>query len=371
MSDNLYIGLMSGTSLDGIDAVLVDFSTTPPNLISSHIEAIAPLLRAELLALSLPGDNEIDRMGEVDSAFADNQVKAIQALLVKTDIDISQVKAIGSHGQTIRHRPNFQRPFTLQIGDPNRMAEQLNCTVVADFRRRDMAAGGEGAPLVPAFHEWLFQVTSHHRMVINIGGIANVTVLDRDQSIEALGYDTGPGNVLMDYWTQTHLDQPCDLNGQWADSGQCHPQLLEQLMETAYLKQAYPKSTGRELFNGPWLEQQLQLLATDVKPADVQTTLLEFTARTIAQAVQQHKLEPLDIFICGGGADNPALMARLRALLTPHRVSRTDELGIPSAWLEACAFAWLAKQCLEAKPGNLPAVTGAKGRRILGAIYQA
>lgn len=371
MPNQLYIGLMSGTSLDGIDVALVDFSQNKPELLASHLHPIPNPLKQQLLKLTLPGDNEIDRAGEADNQFAQCQVAAIEQLLATTTYSTTDIAAIGSHGQTIRHRPDFQSPFTLQIGNPALMAEQLDTTVIADFRRRDIAAGGEGAPLVPAFHEWLFRDPERHRVVVNIGGIANITVLASKADSSVLGYDTGPGNVLMDYWTQKHRQRPCDLDGQWASTGQTNPVLLKQLMETPYLTQPYPKSTGRELFNGPWLEQQLNKYGEEITHEDVQATLLAFTAKTIANSIKSHQLTPLDVFVCGGGANNSALMSALSLELSPHQVGITDTLGVPANWLEACAFAWLAKQCLEGKPGNLPAVTGAKGRRILGAIYQA
>ncbi len=365
-----YIGLMSGTSLDGVDAALVDFSGTTPALLTTHLEPIPKALRAKLLSLTLPGDSEIDRMGQVDNAFADCQVNAVNHLLEKAGIPPSQIIAIGSHGQTIRHRPDFASPFTLQIGNPARMTEALNITVIADFRRRDMAAEGQGAPLVPAFHEWLFQTSAEHRFVVNIGGIANVTVLDKDSSIQAIGYDTGPGNVLMDYWIDKCRQLPCDVNGQWAAEGRVNQTLLEHLLSTDYLQLPHPKSTGRELFNGPWLEQKLIKSGISCSAEDIQATLLEFTAISISQAIERHNISEKSIFICGGGAENLGLFTRLSEYLAPNPVHKTDHLGVPASWLEACAFAWLAKQCLEKQTGNLPAVTGAKGRRILGAIYQ-
>lgn len=367
----LYIGLMSGTSLDGVDAVLVDFSTPLPTLLASHLEPIPAILRDQLLSLTQPGNNEIDRMGQADSVFADCQVSAIRHLLAKTTITPDQITAIGSHGQTIRHRPDFPAPFTLQIGNPARMAEQLGITVIADFRRRDMAADGQGAPLVPAFHEWLFHDDTQDRFIVNIGGIANVTVLHKDNTKPALGYDTGPGNVLMDYWINKHLQKDCDENGRWASTGIVINDFLDQLLSTAYLQLPYPKSTGRELFSGEWLEQQLRKLNEVYLPEDVQATLLEFTATTITQAINSHASTDKSIFICGGGAENQQLFGHLQGLLSPAEVQKTEHLGIPAQWLEACAFAWLAKRCIEKDSGNLPAVTGAKGRRILGAIYQA
>ncbi len=371
MNQELYIGLMSGTSLDGIDVALVDFSEQHPKLIASRLEAIPADLKAELLSLTQPGKNEIDRMGMADVRFADLQAQAVNKLLAQNSIDPTAVLAIGSHGQTIRHRPDFEHPFTLQIGDPNRIAEQTGITVVADIRRRDIAAGGEGAPLVPAFHQRFLKSPSQHRMVINIGGIANITVLDKNNDCDAIGYDTGPGNVLMDSWINRHQNTSHDEGGAWAASGCIYQPLLEQLLSTPYLRQSPPKSTGRELFHIDWLDQQLDDRARSAPTEDIQATLLEFTARSICDAVLSHNYAGLEIYLCGGGARNTALCQRLQQLLAPHQVMTTDALEISCEWLEACAFAWLARACLQGEAGNLPSVTGARGRRVLGAIYQA
>ncbi|MEH6627186.1 MAG: anhydro-N-acetylmuramic acid kinase [Motiliproteus sp.] len=371
MNQELYIGLMSGTSLDGIDVALVDFSEQLPKLVASNLEEIPPDLKAELLALTQPGADEIDRMGIADVRFADLQAHAINKLLAQISIDPTTVRAIGSHGQTIRHRPDFDYPFTLQIGDPNRIAEQTGITVVADIRRRDMAAGGEGAPLVPAFHARFLKSSSQHRMVINIGGIANVTVLDKNDACEVIGYDTGPGNVLMDSWINRHQQLSHDANGDWAASGCIYQPLLKQLLTTPYLQQLPPKSTGRELFHIDWLDQQLSDSARALPAEDIQATLLEFTARSICESVLSHNYPTLEIYLCGGGARNIALSQRLQQLLAPHQVMTTDALGISCEWLEASAFAWLARACLQGETGNLPSVTGARGPRVLGAIYQA
>ncbi len=371
MTRQLYIGLMSGTSLDGIDAVVVDFGAGGPRLIASHMEPLPADIHTELLSLTQPGSNEIDRMGVADTRFADLQVKAVQQLLQLSGIDAASIRAIGSHGQTIRHRPDFNTPFTLQIGDSSRMAEQLGITVVDNFRRRDMAAGGEGAPLVPAFHDRFFRTTDQHRVILNIGGIANVTVLDKHRGTPAIGYDTGPGNILMDAWINRHQGHACDLDGAWASGGRVDAELLQQLLDIPYLSQKAPKSTGRELFHIGWLDYCLAQRNESIAAVDVQATLLEFTARSISDALLQHRYPSLEIYLCGGGARNGALRQRLQQLLAPYPVSTTDVLGIPCEWLEACAFAWLAKACLEADTGNLPSVTGARGKRILGAIHQA
>lgn len=371
MDSQLYIGLMSGTSLDGVDAVLVDFSSAFPQLLGTHMEPMKAELRNELLALTQPGDNEIDRMGRADVLFADLQVQVIRQLLNKCQVSPTAIRAIGSHGQTIRHRPDFDTPFTLQIGDPSRMVEQLGIDVIADFRRRDMAAGGEGAPLVPAFHDAYIRHPGKNRAVVNIGGIANVTLLNQDTRQPTLGYDTGPGNVLMDAWIEHHLGRSYDLNGIWAKSGQIDQELLDQLLATPYLQLPPPKSTGRELFHLQWLQDHIEALDKPMAPEDAQATLLELTARSIADNLMALSLPSLEIYLCGGGARNLQLVQRLKTLVSPHFLSTTDSLGLPCEWLEATAFAWLAKACLERRSGNLPAVTGANGTRILGAIYQA
>ena len=370
MDSNLFIGLMSGTSLDGIDAVVVDLSTNFPKLVSSHLEPFPTQLRSELLALTQPGDNEIDRAGRADIRFASLQAQAVHQLLKKAQLNPQSINAIGSHGQTIRHRPKGNYPFTLQIGDPNTLAESTGIKVVADFRRRDMAAGGQGAPLVPAFHEYYLRSHENNRIVLNIGGISNITLLEKDARQATLGYDTGPGNVLMDAWIERHRHQSYDQNGEWALSGSINKPLLSLMLETEYLKFAPPKSTGRELFHIGWLDQTLQELTSPVSTADVQATLLEFTATTISNAVQSHQLEQLELFACGGGARNQALLDRLTQQLFPTPVITTDTLGLPCEWLEAIAFAWLAKACVDGTYSNLPSVTGAKGGRVLGGIYQ-
>ncbi|OMH32195.1 anhydro-N-acetylmuramic acid kinase [Motiliproteus sp. MSK22-1] len=371
MDSNLFIGLMSGTSLDGIDAVVVDLSNNFPKLVSSHLEPFPTQLRSELTALTQPGNNEIDRMGCTDIRFAELQVRAIQQLLKKAQLDPQSINAVGSHGQTIRHRPEGDYPFTLQIGDPNTIAEQTGIRVVADFRRRDMAAGGQGAPLVPAFHEYYLKSQESNRIILNIGGISNVTLLEKDINKSTLGYDTGPGNVLMDAWIERHQNQGFDKNGEWASCGNVDQRLLSLMLKTQYLNLTPPKSTGRELFHIGWLDHVLQSLATPIAAADVQATLLEFTATTIGNAIQSHQLEPLELFVCGGGARNQTLMKRLTQILDPTPVITTDSVGLPCEWLEAMAFAWLAKACLDGTCSNLPAVTGANGHRVLGGIYQA
>lgn len=364
-----FIGLMSGTSLDGIDAAIVDLSGDRVHLIATHEQAIGDLLQQQLIALCEPGDNEIDRMGCTDIALAKVFAAAALSVIEKSGLKPGDIRAIGSHGQTIRHRPELEQAFTLQISDPNTIAQRTGITTVADFRRRDMAAGGQGAPLAPAFHHAMFSSNQCTRAIINIGGIANITLLTPNNN-KPLGYDTGPGNGLMDRWIHYQQNQPYDKDGQWAASGAVNKPLLATLLNHPYLEQAAPKSTGREDFNLDWLQRQLADHA--VAAQDVQATLLEFTAHTIAHEIEKVPASPAEIYICGGGAYNKQLMTRLAELLNnTSSVASTEALGIAPEWVEAAAFGWLAKQTLSALPGNLPSVTGADQEVILGAIYQA
>ncbi|KEQ19086.1 anhydro-N-acetylmuramic acid kinase [Endozoicomonas numazuensis] len=371
-----FIGLMSGTSLDGIDAALVEFKEPPSQQsLQGNCRQIQTLshplpddLREQLLALTLPGPDEIERMAIAEPAFARESANAIQQLLDKAGFSPHQVTAIGSHGQTIRHRP--EKGFTLQIGDPSLIAELTGIQVVADFRRRDVAAGGQGAPLVPAFHKAVFSSLALDRVILNIGGMSNISLLPTDSQKPVTGFDTGPGNVLMDYWCQHHLNQPYDNKGQWAASGSINDQLLNSMLNDSYFSEAPPKSTGRERFNPGWLESHLKDFS-DSQPEDVAATLTLLTAKTIALDICQYAPSAKEILVCGGGASNKYLMALIEDELNPLPVSSTASLGIEPDWVEAVAFAWLARQTLTGKPGNLPAVTGASGERILGAIYPA
>ncbi len=364
----LYIGLMSGTSMDGVDAALVDLTEAGgASLIATHTEPISPSLLKTIIGLS-QNLGTPDDLGHCDRQLGELFAKAAQAVSLKKPADGS-IRAIGSHGQTVRHQPGGAAPFTLQLGDPNVIAERTGIITVADFRRRDMAAGGQGAPLVPAFHHAVFSSDSQNRALINIGGIANISWLPAGSDAAAGGFDTGPGNALMDHWAQRHLGIPYDDSGNWAASGRLLPDLLEQMLAEPYFSQPFPKSTGKELFNGDWLDA---IPGVDMaEPADIQRTLLELTAVTIIQ--QLPPTRPLAIYVCGGGAKNVTLMARLQELLTGEavHVDTTSALGIDPQWVEAAAFAWLASQTLAGLPGNVPAVTGASGPRILGAIYPA
>lgn len=366
-SDELYIGLMSGTSLDGIDAVLVDFAKMP-RLLAAHTIPLAPHLRTQLLDLCLPGDNEIDRLGPADRALGEACADAAIAVLKKAGVVPAAVKAIGSHGQTIRHRPAGRHGFTLQIGDPATIAHRTGIATIADFRRRDVATGGQGAPLVPAFHQAIFG-TEVPRLIINIGGMANLTLLHPHHPL--IGFDSGPGNVLLDSWVREQRDAAFDHDGQWASSGQIVPDLLMQLRQLPYFAEPYPKSTGRELFNVEWLKRTLTATGSAHRPENVQATLAELTAITIAQAVCSLPAAVDHALICGGGAYNRDLLQRLRAHLGTISVSSTASLGVEPEWVEAMAFAWLARQTLAGRPGNAPAVTGAERASILGAIHPA
>lgn len=366
----LYIGLMSGTSADAIDAALVDLQNRP-QLIAQHTLQLPAQIRQKIHALSLPGNNEIDRMGALDVELGQLFAQTSTELIKKAGASKEQIRAIGSHGQTIRHRPpgSAEGTFTLQIGDPNLIAELTGITTVADFRRRDMAAGGQGAPLVPAFHRAIFHTRDTNRVIVNIGGMANITWLPAQG--EVLGFDTGPGNVLMDMWSTEHLGKPYDQHGEWASSGQTNLALLRELLNEAYFKLHAPKSTGRESFNRAWLNEKLDTLATSPAPSDVQATLLELTAITIADSINNLTDASTEVFVCGGGAYNNALIRRLEAHMPSAKLASTSALGIDPQWIEAMAFAWLAQQTMNRRPGNLCAVTGAKREVILGGIYYA
>ena len=343
-----YIGLMSGTSLDGVDAVLADLAGAKPRLIAdSHLPFDAPLQR-ELLALNARGDNEIERAALAGNELAKCYAAAVAGVLAKAKTPASAVRAAGCHGQTVRHRPELG--FTTQIGNPALLAELTGVRVVADFRSRDVAAGGQGAPLVPA--------------ALNLGGIANLSFLPRDGAVT--GFDSGPGNCLLDLWAQRHLGKPHDADGAWAAAGKVIPALLERLLQEPYFAAAPPKSTGRDLFNGAWLQGMLR---GGEEPQAVQATLLELTARSVADAVARHCRGARRLIACGGGARNGALARRLAQLAAPAVFETSDRHGIDPQLVEATAFAWLAKRALDGLPGNLPAVTGARGARVLGAVY--
>lgn len=366
----LYIGLMSGTSADGIDAVLVDMQTTPI-LLANHTQSFPDQLRQQIHAISLPGTNEIDRMGALEIELGKRFAECSLALIKKAGISPHDIVALGSHGQTIRHRPpgSTEGCFTVQIGDPNTIAELTGITTVADFRRRDMAAGGQGAPLVPAFHRAIFHSPTTDRVVVNIGGMANITWLPA--SGDVCGFDTGPGNVLLDLWIQEHQEKNYDAEGKWAASGKLNTALIAEFLQEPFFARTPPKSTGRENFNRTWLDAHLEKLACKLESQDVQATLLELTAVTISDSINQLSRGPKEILVCGGGAFNKHLMQRLSSLLPGCHLSTTTQFGIDPQWIEAMAFAWLAQQTMNHRPGNLCAVTGAKREVILGGVYFA
>lgn len=367
--NELYIGLMSGTSADGIDAALVDFDNALPHILATHYTPHPERLRHKIDALCQPGEDEIKRLGELDFILGKAFAHTVNSLLKDQGISSNHIKAIGSHGQTIRHHPYAPYPFSLQIGDPNIIAAETGITTIADFRRKDIATGGQGAPLVPAFHQEIWHTQIQHRAVVNIGGIANVTLLMAQPSQPIIGFDIGPGNTLMDAWIQLHLHKTQDDNGTWASQGIVQPKLLEKLQADPYFQLPPPKSTGREYFNLTWLQTQLYDMGSAFLPVDVQATLAELTATSILTAIRSYFSDG-EILICGGGVHNTFLMTRLYEQAQPHfSVASTKKYGIDPDWVEAMAFAWLAKQTLQRKPSNLPFVTGAAKPSILGGIY--
>ena len=364
MRRELYAGVMSGTSLDGVDAVLADFTpgvATCSLLAATHI-AFPTALRRELLLLQSAADDEIVRASRAANALADLYVHALRSVCLAANVAAHDVVAAGVHGQTVRHRPH--EGWTLQLNNPARVAEHAYMTVVADFRTRDIAAGGQGAPLVPAFHAALFGAGAH-RAIVNIGGIANVTDLPPIGGVR--GFDTGPGNVLMDLWHARHRGEPFDRDGAWARTGSIDASLLSQLLAEPYFALPPPKSTGRDLFDARWLDAILAGRTT--MAADVQATLVALTAATIADAIVAHCADATEVLVCGGGARNAAIMDELARRLRPRTVESTAAHGVPVDQVEALAFAWLARETLSGRAGNLPAVTGARGPRVLGAIY--
>lgn len=361
-----YIGLLSGTSMDAVDAAIVGFSESKPKLVAYHAEPIPEPLRGKTRLLCVPGENEINRFGEADIEWGQLFAQAAIKLLHHANLSAADIIAIGSHGQTIRHHPTSQIPFTLQIGDPNTIAGLTNIPTVADFRRMDIALGGQGAPLAPAFHRYLFQNTQHDTMVINIGGIANITYLPADLQANIVGFDTGPGNNLMDAWCRQHINRSFDENGQWAMQGQVNNALLSRLLNDPYFSQNPPKSTGPEYFHLNWLN-------STINAVDTQRTLLELTAQSIAnEALKLATTSQCDVLLCGGGAHNHALVDRIKTLLGARfTVSLTDEHGVPSNWLEAMLFAWLAKLRLENYALDLKSITGSQQPVVLGGVYNS
>lgn len=362
----LYLGVMSGTSLDGIDIALTDLSGQP-QLLAHYFSPLPEALRSELLALCQSGPDELARQAMAGNAWAECVATGIKQLLAEQNLTAADICAIGSHGQTVRHEP--ARGFSVQIGAPALLAELTGISVVADFRSRDIAAGGQGAPLVPAFHQQLFADDIEVRALVNIGGFSNLTLLTPGAAVQ--GFDCGPGNALMDAWIRLHRGQDYDAEGTWAASGHVNHTLLTQLLEDPFFAQRGPKSTGREYFHPAWLQAQLKRFGEKLEAVDIQATLCALTAHCISQALLAQQPQCQRLLVCGGGAHNRQLMALLQQALPAISVDTTQALGADPDWLEAMAFAWLAKCCVDGTPGNRPAVTGARGLRVLGAIYPA
>ncbi|MEE3236422.1 MAG: anhydro-N-acetylmuramic acid kinase [Pseudomonadota bacterium] len=369
-SGGLYIGLMSGTSMDGIDAALVRFGDHECDVLSTFKYDYPDNLRDDLIAASRrPDECTVDLIGHLDHWTGECFRDAALGLIECSNFDTDSIVAIGSHGQTLRHQPRAARPFTFQIGDPNLIALGTGIRTVADFRRRDVADGGEGAPLTPAFHHWLFSDPSKHRAVLNIGGIANVTILNSN-SQNMIGFDTGPGNSLLDGWIRGHREQAFDHDGEWASEGFINENLLAHMLAEPYFDQPPPKSTGFEYFNGSWVRARIASLGNEkVSTVDVQATLAELSARTITSSILRFAPDIAEVLVCGGGVHNSNLLDRLRNSLPGVEMSSTEIYGVHPDWIEAVAFAWLAKRRLERKPANIPGVTGSAAAQVLGAIY--
>jgi len=369
-ADGVYFGLMSGTSMDGVDGVAVRFAEgKPPVVLAEAFVGFAAGLREALFALQQPGENEIEREALAANALATRYTVCCHELLRGCHVSAAEVRAIGVHGQTVRHRP--EKGYTRQINNPALLAEMMHIDVIADFRSRDVAAGGQGAPLVPAFHATVFGSKDETRVVCNLGGISNITILNATGSVR--GFDCGPANALLDEWAQRHLGKPFDENGHFAASGQVDRPLLNALLDEPFFAQQPPKSTGRDLFNAEWLDARLQPFA-GLAPADVQATLVALTAVSVAREIERHASDVKAVYVCGGGARNPEIMKALQQALDDSGASgvpvmTTDALGVPPSQVEPLAFAWLAMRCVARLPGSLPAVTGASAERVLGAIY--
>lgn len=364
---HLFLGLMSGTSMDGIDAALLRFGDRSCETLTARAHPYPAALRDQLLALrDDPGSIGIDQLGRLDTAVGCAFRDAAISLLEESAFEAQDVCAIGSHGQTVRHQPNGEYPFTLQIGDPNIIARGTGITTVADFRRRDLAAGGQGAPLAPAFHRWLFGGDDQPRAVLNLGGFANLTLLPADGS-EVSGFDVGPANSLMDAHIRLRKKKPYDRDGAWARRGQVLEALLGRLCADEFFQRAPPKSTGFEHFNLGWLEDRLS--GEQLAAQDVQATLMALTVRTIAEALRRHAPDTREVLICGGGVHNTELVRQLTEALAPARLDSTAAAGLDPDWVEAAAFAWLASRTLARLPGNLPAVTAASTPEVLGGVY--
>lgn len=362
-----FIGMMSGTSMDGIDAVVVDFSTASPRVLFQHFQPYTDSLREEIYQLCQPGA-DISQMMQLDARLGELYSDVVETLLVRSGLCSKEIIAIGNHGQTIAHFPDSDFPTSLQLGDANRIAQRTGITTITDFRRRDMAVGGQGAPLVPAFHDYLFRHDEINRVILNIGGIANITLLPCETEKPVAGFDTGPGNTLLDHWCQRHTGKAIDESGNWARTGTVIQPLLGQMLQDQYFRRTAPKSTGTDYFNLSWCEPYF-MKHTETKAEDIQATLLQLTVSSITSALLSAQPGTQELIVCGGGSRNTYLMQQLAAALPGLRVVTTGEYGYDPDYIEAIAFAWLARQAIERLPGNLPDVTGATQRVILGAIY--
>lgn len=360
----LFLGIMSGSSLDGVDVALVKNDGQHCNVVATYFSPYPDALKSTLLKLHTPSHNELELSLTTSNAITQRYADAVNTLLNQQGLSATAIEAIGCHGQTVRHRPELG--FTLQIINGALLAELTHISVVSDFRSRDIAANGQGAPLVPAFHQAAFGSPVKNRAIVNIGGITNISYLHQSGSVS--GFDTGPGNLLLDGWVKRQLGKSYDANGSWSSNGRVNKALLEKMVADPYFTLSPPKSTGRDLFNDQWLNGHMP---EEINQEDVARTLVELTATTLCQSLKQHCGDFEELYICGGGAHNSLLIDRIKQLLPDTPVLLTDALGIDADWVEAAAFAWLAQQTMEHKPGNLPSATGANGPRILGAIYPA
>jgi anhydro-N-acetylmuramic acid kinase len=367
-SREIYIGLMSGTSLDGIDIAIVDFAQHPPRLLHCATRPYEQAFKKRIREITISGTANLDSLCQLDVELGNTYSDIVNQSLKAANLDNTKIRAIGNHGQTIRHSPDTDLPYTLQIGDPNVIAAKTGITTVGDFRRKDIALGGQGAPLAPAFHQFMFKSTISDRVIVNIGGIANITYLPANPESEVIGFDTGPGNTLSDFWINRHNGHYYDEKGKWAQSGHIIDDLLNSLLSNEpYFQRKLPKSTGTEYFNSEWL---LPRLTPGLASENVQATLVEMTARTIAGGVAQLPSNPDECFLCGGGVHNNYLVKRLQQVLPNSKILSTDQLGLNPDYVEAVAFAWLARQRMNQQAGNLPTVTRASAVSILGGIYR-
>ena len=362
----LYVGIMSGTSVDGVDSVLVSFENKTFEIIDCHTQNFPDEIKEEILELLKTFTIHLKQLGELDHKLGLCYADCVNNLLTKTNVSPKNVLAIGCHGQTIFHQPGSKYPFSMQVGDGNLIAAHTGITTINDFRRMDMAFGGEGAPLAPVFHKEFFYSSSENRVVLNLGGIANITVLNKKR---LMGWDTGPANCLIDWWIQKNKKEKFDCGGAWGRSGTISNELLQEFLDEAYFTLEIPKSTGKELFNESWLTKKLEQVSSRLNAEDIQATLTELTAKTVTDSILKYAADVETVFVCGGGAYNSYLLERLAMYLPGVKISTTEELGLPVQLVEATAFAWLARQRLKMNTGNCPSVTGARSSVVLGASY--